>query len=117
MSAVSQISDRAAHKSAEALLVKAAVSLGNSFRTPEHDVADLINDYIARYGAKGAQKIADLAQISVATVERYGREGGTSTYKPWGDTTWRLIRVFGGEVSIKGVHITPKYQNKPKDDR
>ena len=117
MGEVLSLSSRAMQKAAEQIIIDKAVALGNSYRTWDHVAADLVNAYVAQYGRKGLQRIADGSGLSVATVERVGREAGTEWYGPKSDTIIRLMRFFGREVSFKEVHITPKYQNKPKPER
>ncbi len=114
MNNVASLSVASQRKAALELLNKKAVALGNTDLTPEHIVADLVNQYVSQYGRKGFSKIADGSFLGTQTVERVGKDGGSEGYNPQGQTTWRLLRFFGRKITIEPVRITPKYQNKPK---
>lgn len=104
----------AQRKAAQKLLNKTAVALGNTDLTPEHIVADLVNEYTREHGMKSLSQIADGAFLGTQTVQRFGKDGGSVGYNPQGQTTWRLLRFFGRKITIEPVRITPKFQNKPK---
>lgn len=110
------MSQAAQRKAAENLLNKKAVALGNSDITPEHIAADLVNEYISRNGRKGLAQIADGSFLGTQTVDRIATDGGSEDYNPHGETIWRLFRFFGRKLTVEAVHITPKYQNKPKNN-
>lgn len=108
------MSQAAQIKAAESLLNKKAVSLGNSNLTPEHIAADLVNEYISKNGKRGLSQIADGSFLGTQTVDRIATDGGSEGYNPQGETIWRLFRFFGRQLTVEAIHITPKYQNKPK---
>lgn len=111
---MSKDSTTAQRKAAQKLLNKTAVALGNTDLTPEDLVADLVNAYTREHGMNSLSIIAEGAFLGKNTVQRFGKDGGSASYNPQGQTIWRLLRFFGRELTIKTVHIKPKYQNKPK---
>lgn len=116
MSNVSSLSQAAQRKAAQDLLNKKAVALGNTDLTPEDIVADMVNEYTAKHGRKALSIIADGSFLGTQTVERVGKDGGSAGYNPQGQTIWRLLRFFGRKITIEPVRISPKYQNKPKNE-
>lgn len=100
------------------ILIRQQKALGNTKIGLREVASDLVNKYSGG-DPKQLDELSKMTFLCKQTLERLSSlddcESGVP-YRPNCDTIERVLRAFNAEVHFKEVRISPKNQNKPKQD-
>lgn len=88
-------------------------ALGNSKRTLKNIASDLCNAHAAG-DKKAIRELAEGTFLCRSTIERI--MDCDEAYRPQAESLERVFRYFNAEIVFNEVRITPRWQNKPKEE-